>query len=70
MHPKNNLITRFKEMYQRHKLQVVEAILLMALLTALWRIDNWLVSVICGVSAGLLFYRLAERISQHGIRKA
>ncbi|MFX1703691.1 hypothetical protein PV783_07045 [Chitinophaga sp. CC14] len=61
---------RFKEMYQRHKLQVVEAILLMALLTALWRIDNWLVSVICGVSAGLLFYRLAERISQHGIRKA
>ncbi|MGF6846227.1 hypothetical protein QFZ51_001462 [Chitinophaga sp. W3I9] len=70
MHPKNNLIMRFKEMYQRHKLQVVEAILLMALLTALWRIDNWLVSVICGVSAGLLFYRLAERISQHGIRKA
>ncbi|WP_429061700.1 hypothetical protein [Chitinophaga sp. W2I13] len=61
---------RFKEMYQRHKLQVAEAILLMALLTALWRIDNWLVSVICGVSAGLLFYRLAERISQHGIRKA
>jgi hypothetical protein len=70
MHPKNNLIMRLKEMYQRHKLQVVEAILLMALLTALWRIDNWLVSVICGVSAGLLFYRLAERISQHGIRKA
>ncbi|MGF6925882.1 hypothetical protein QFZ48_001382 [Chitinophaga sp. W2I13] len=70
MHPKNNLIMRFKEMYQRHKLQVAEAILLMALLTALWRIDNWLVSVICGVSAGLLFYRLAERISQHGIRKA
>lgn len=70
MHPKNNLIMRFKEMYQRHKLQIVEAILLMALLTALWRIDNWLVSVICGVSAGLLFYRLAERISQHGIRKA
>jgi F0F1-type ATP synthase assembly protein I len=70
MHPKNNLIMRFKEMYQRHKLQVVEAILLMALLTALWRIDNWFVSVICGVSAGFLFYRLAERISQHGIRKA
>ncbi len=70
MHPKNNMIIRLKEMYQRHKLLVVEAILLMALLTALWRIDNWLVSVICGVSAGLLFYRLAERISQHGIRKA
>lgn len=70
MHPKNNMIMRLKEMYQRHKLLVVEAILLMALLTALWRIDNWLVSVICGVSAGLLFYRLAERISQHGIRKA
>ncbi len=70
MHPKNNMIMRLKEMYQRHKLLVVEAILLMVLLTALWRIDNWLVSVICGVSAGLLFYRLAERISQHGIRKA
>lgn len=70
MHPKNNMIMRVKEMYQRHRLLVVEAILLMVLLTALWRIDNWLVSVTCGVSAGLLFYRLAERISQHGIRKA
>ncbi|WP_142683781.1 hypothetical protein [Chitinophaga polysaccharea] len=70
MHPKNNMIVRAKEMYQRHKLLIAEAILLMLLLTALWRIDNWLVSVICGVSAGLLFYRLAERISQHGIRKA
>ncbi|MET3876055.1 hypothetical protein [Chitinophaga sp. OAE865] len=70
MHPKNNMIVRVKEMYQRHKLLIAEAILLMLLLTALWRIDNWLVSVICGVSAGLLFYRLAERISQHGIRKA
>jgi hypothetical protein len=70
MHPKNNLIMRLKEMYQRHKLHVVEALLLMGLLTALWRIDNWFVSLICGVSAGLLFYRLADRISQHGIRKA
>jgi hypothetical protein len=70
MHPKNNISMRIKEMYQRHKWQFVEALLLMALLTALWRIDNWLVSVICGISAGLLFYRIADRISQHGISKA
>ncbi|NLR82832.1 hypothetical protein [Chitinophaga eiseniae] len=70
MHPKNNLPMRVRDMYQRHKLQIVEALLLVGLLTALWRIDNWLVSLICGVSAGLLFYRLADRISQHGIRKA
>ncbi|MFY0252395.1 hypothetical protein ACDQ55_00425 [Chitinophaga sp. 30R24] len=70
MHPKNNLFIRLREMYQRHKLQIVEAILLMGLLTALWRIDNWFVSFICGVSAGLLFYRLGERISRHRIRKA
>jgi hypothetical protein len=70
MHPKNNLLMRLKEMYQRHRLQIVEAMLLMGLLTAIWRIDNWFVSFICGVSAGILFYRLAERISQHGIRKA
>lgn len=70
MHPKNQLIMRLKGMYQRHKLQIVEAMLLVGLLTAIWRIDNWFVSFICGVSAGILFYRLAERISQHGIRKA
>lgn len=70
MHPGNQLIMRLKGMYQRHKLQIVEAMLLMGLLTAIWRIDNWFVSFICGVSAGILFYRLAERISQHGIRKA
>ncbi|MCW3463246.1 hypothetical protein [Chitinophaga nivalis] len=61
---------RIKGWYQRHRLQLLEAVLLMGLLTALWRIDNWLVSLVCGLSAGLLFYRLAERMSQHGIRKA
>ncbi|WP_143059108.1 hypothetical protein [Chitinophaga arvensicola] len=61
---------RLREMYQRHKLQIVEGMLLMGLLTAIWGVDNWFVSFICGVSAGILFYRLAERISQHGIRKA
>jgi F0F1-type ATP synthase assembly protein I len=70
MHLKNTISMRLKELYQRHKLQIAEALLLMGLLTALWRIDNWFVSFICGVSAGLLFYRLADRISQHGIRKA
>ena len=70
MQPKSNLFIWVKERYQRHKWQIAEAFLLMGLLTALWRIDNWFVSFVCGVSAGLLFYRLADRISQHGIGKA
>jgi predicted PurR-regulated permease PerM len=65
-----NIIARLKGIYQRNKLQAIEALLLIGSLSALWRIDNSFVSFICGVSAGVLFYRLAERISKHGISKA
>lgn len=70
MHQTKNIVMRIRELYQRYRLTMMEAVLLMGALTALWRIDNWLISCICGVGAGLLFYRLAERISQHGIHKA
>lgn len=65
-----NIIARLKGMYLRNKLQFIEALLLVGLLSALWRVDNSFVSFICGVSAGILFYRLAERIAKHGISKA
>ena len=64
------MFIRVREMYLRHRLQAVEALLLVGLLTALWRVDDSLISFICGGGAGLLFFRLANRISQHGIRKA
>ena len=70
MQPKSNIFMRMKEMYHRCKWQIAEGFMLAGLLTALWQIDNWLVSFVCGMSAGLLFYRLADRISQHGIGKA
>jgi hypothetical protein len=70
MQPESNISMRMKAMYHRHKWQIAEGFLLAGLLTALWQIDNWLVSLVCGVSAGLLFYRLADRISQHRISKA
>ncbi|RFS24512.1 hypothetical protein DVR12_04700 [Chitinophaga silvatica] len=65
-----SIFIRLKEIYLRHKLQIIEVLLLVGLLSALWRIDNSFISFICGLSAGLLFYRIGERISNHGIRKA
>lgn len=70
MYPKTNIHMRLIALFFRHKKVMGEALLLMGLLTAIWRIDNWIVSVICGLSAGVLFYRLAERMSQDRIRKA
>ncbi|HVI49470.1 MAG TPA: hypothetical protein VM802_31680 [Chitinophaga sp.] len=61
---------RIWELYLRHRLFIVEALLLIGTLTALWRIDNMFISFVCGLGSGLLFYRIGERISQHGIRKA
>ncbi|WP_143304887.1 hypothetical protein [Chitinophaga vietnamensis] len=61
---------RILEICQRNKLMILEAILLVGTLTVLWRIDNVLVSFVCGISSGWLFYRLGERIAKHGIRNA
>ncbi|WP_212002241.1 hypothetical protein [Chitinophaga sp. HK235] len=61
---------RIWELFHQYKLIVIEAILLMTALAGLWRINNVFLSFVCGVSAGLLFYRLGERIAQHRIRKA
>ena len=64
------MFIRLKEIYLRHKLLIIATLLLVGLLSALWRTENSFVSFICGLGAGLLFYRVGERISQHGIRKA
>ncbi|NSL88568.1 hypothetical protein [Chitinophaga solisilvae] len=70
MHQKNNIAMRIREFIQRHTLTMLEAALLMGLLTVIWRVENSYISFVCGISAGLLFYRLGDRISQHQIRKA
>ncbi|MBC9930817.1 hypothetical protein [Chitinophaga qingshengii] len=54
----------------QYRITIIEAVLLMAALAGLWRVNNWFLSFICGVAAGYLFFRLAERIAQHRIRKA
>jgi hypothetical protein len=59
-----------KTFYHRHKLMILEAIILVLMLTVLWKVENGLISFICGTGAGLLFYRIGERIARTRIRKA
>lgn len=61
---------RIRLFIYEHRLTIIEAGLLIAALAGLWRVDNWLLSFICGVASGYLFFRLAERMAQHRIRKA
>ncbi|MBV7533333.1 hypothetical protein [Chitinophaga sp. sic0106] len=54
----------------QNKFLIIEAILLLGLFTALWRIENAFVSFVFGVSTGYLLYRLGNRIAKRGASKA
>lgn len=59
-----------KTFYHRHKLTILEAVILVLMLTVLWKVENGLTSFICGTGAGLLFYRIGDRMARTRIRKA
>lgn len=70
MHQQKNIVMRIGLFIYQHRFTIIEAGLLIAALAGLWRVNNWFLSFICGVASGYLFFRLAERVAQHRIRKA
>lgn len=61
---------RLSGMLYGQRKSIVEIILLLGLITVLWRIDDAFVSLVCGILSGILFYRLGDRIAKKGVSKA
>jgi len=60
---------RILALYHRHKILLLDLLLLLAMFTGLWNSRHWLADFLCGLGTGIMLYRIGERFSRERAEK-
>jgi hypothetical protein len=55
---------RIIEFYHRHKILLLDLILLLIMCTGLWNGKSSMIGFLCGMGTGIMLYRIGERLSK------
>jgi hypothetical protein len=61
---------RLRQLYHRHKVMLLDLLLLLVMFSGLWKAQHTLTGFLCGLGTGIMLYRIGERFSQEKTRKA
>ncbi len=61
---------RILELYHRHKMLLLDLVLLLIMCSGLWNRQHAMMGFLCGLGTGIMLYRIGERFSRERIRKA